>query len=597
MKAKKSKNREKWNTLLKFKKEYFTIIEHESYNDLPLNENKINLTRTPLVKNNFRTESIPDIFGGGEMTEHTFNEKIVDVLLFKPKTLKHKAPTMDEKTWLKKSVDTFNTAIVNRVTIVLEKNEDKTKLSIFNFSKSRQVGHRYFAKRSDDLHITFNHTTKNFFITISTFFKRRRNTHTTKNDFKKIRTILNGIATEDLLLKNTWYNTPDGHMERKPNNTQDIVELHHFIGQIEKILEEELSVKVCLTSLGEGLGKGIMEWFVKIWKIKVPNNYYYYLAVHYPGIRQLRKFKMNLGRAILYNKKLYGKYYVRLINQYGEYNLSDLYKMKCLLGDKYAKLVSKNFLKISHFCEDSKFAFIEDDAERPSLNLTKHEKLNLINLLKYTDDPHFLSILYDHLQIKNSLVGYGIQRTIKAKTLQHFNNEHSEWSDLVHLCQRNEQTTYHYKNNFLSHMEQDIKSENEKYRVKILNSDLEYFNEGQVQSNCVITYLDRHTSIIVSVRKGHINAIDRMTCEFTHGNKRDNQPRLIQSRLRFNAIPKDEWVGIEDILRKRFVEFCKDNKLEKPKVEIYNKISGKKYNIGEINKRELTNNFIVDLPF
>jgi len=364
-----------------------------------------------------------------------------------------------------------------------------------------------------------------------------------------------------------------------------------------KILEEELSVKLNLTSFGEGLGKGIMEWFIKIWKIKVPNNYHYYLLVHYPGIRKLRKFKMNLGRAILHNKNLTGKYYVRLINQYGEYNLSDLYKMKSLLGEKYSKLVSKSFLKISRHCEDSKFSFSEEVQESLPLNLTKSEKLNIVRLLKQTNDPHFLSLIYDHLSIKNSLQGYGMKRTIKSKTLDHFNQEHTDWSNLVHLCQRNEETTYYYTPNFISHMEQDIKWETAKYSVKILNTDLEYFKEGQIQSNCVRTYLNKYNSIIVSVRKDNLNSIDRMTCEFTHGNKTNNKPRLIQSRLRFNSLPKEEWVKIEEALIKRFDEFCNYNKLEKPKVEIYNKISGKKYNIGEISKREITNNFIVDLPF
>ena len=382
MKAKKSKNREKWNTLLKFKKEYFTIIEHYSYNDYPTHPTYEGATRTPLVKNNISYETVPDFFNEGKETKHKFNNKEVEILLFKPKAIKKPTPLIDEKTWLKKSVDMLNTAIVNRVTIVLEKNEDKTKLSIFNFSKSRQVGHRYFAKRSDDLHITFNHKTKNFFITKSTFFKRCRNTHTTKNDFIKIRTILNGMAAEDLLLKNTWY---EGHMQRQPNNTKDILELHDFISKMEHTLEEELNVKLNLTSFGEGLGRGIMEWFIKTWKIKVPNNYHYYLLVHYPGIRQLRKFKMNLGRAILHNKNLHGKYYIRLINQHGEYNLSDLCKMKNLLGERYSKLVSKNFLKISSHCEDSKFfAFNEDIHESLPLNLTKYEKLNIIKLLKHT---------------------------------------------------------------------------------------------------------------------------------------------------------------------------------------------------------------------
>ena len=86
---------------------------------------------------------------------------------------------LGEKEWLEKSVQVLNSALVRRTTVVLEKNEDKVKLSMFNFRKSRQVGHRYFAKGSKDIHITFNLKTKNFYITNSHFAHRRRTTSTT----------------------------------------------------------------------------------------------------------------------------------------------------------------------------------------------------------------------------------------------------------------------------------------------------------------------------------------------------------------------------------------------------------------------------------
>jgi len=114
----------------------------------------------------------------------------------------------------------------------------------------------------------------------------------------------------------------------------------------------------------------------------------------------------------------------------------------------------------------------------------------------------------------------------------------------------------------------------------------------------------------MSVRKGHIDAVDRMTCEFTHGSKSDptssfsgerikeyNHPQLIQSRLKFNSTPKDEWIEIKEILRKRFSEFCNTQKLERPKIEVYNKLTGKKYDTSEVNKKQYRNNMILDLPF
>ena len=607
MRTKKSKLKESWTTLLKFKKEYFTIIEHCPYNDLPLNEDNINLTRTPLVKNNFRTELIPDIFGDGEVTKHRFNEKIVDVLLFKPKSSSSDKNSVNEKTWLKKSVDLLNTAIVNRITIVLERNNNKVKLSIFNFSKSRQAGHRYFAKKSDDLHITFNIKTKNFFITKSTFSNRKRSVSTTKNDFNKILNLLNKISLEDLLLKNTWY---DGHMDRKPNNQKDIIGLRDFMCLVEKKLNEELNVKFDLSSFGSGLGRGIMAWFIKVWRIKVPNNYYPYLLCHYPGIRNLRKHKMNLGRAVLINKGLFGKYYIKLINDSKTYNLTDLKKLEWLLGTSYCKLVPKRFLQLTSCNFDGK-GHEPDLATRPP-NLTKYEKLNLIKLMSRSLLPDLLNLIEDHIRIKNKLMNFGMDVKIKCKNIKQFTNEHSEWSDLIHLCERNKQTTYSYDHDFIETMEKPIMYMNTlegniiKYDVTLLKTDLEYFNEGQYQQHCVRTYLDKYDSMIFSVRGHSESEYKRMTVEFDYGNenlKDYRRPGIVQAQMKFNQKPNGEWLEILNELNSRFKNF---KNLKKPKIEIYNKLTRKKIvfdrDKGELPPKELLrmgreNIMVDDLPF
>ena len=605
MKPKNSKKREKWTTLLRFQKEYFNIIEHYPYNNLTLiNHQDWNtggpktFTRTPLVKKFKRTETYPDIFNGKKEITHTYNDKEVDVIFFTPKQGWHDPPQLEEKEWLKKSVEILNSAVVNRVTIALEKNEDKVKLSIFKFSKSRMAGHRYFAKRSDDLHITFNTTTKNFFITKSDFLNRRRNTNTTKNDFLKIRTILNQIDVKQLLTATTWF---EGHMN--PNNSQDtntVTQLTNFMSDVGKKLEKELKVKTNLSVFGEGIGELLMDWFVKVRKIKVPNDYHYYLPYHYPGIRELKKFNMNLGRTILNNKGLNGKYYVKLINTYGGYNLTDLMNIKNIFGEKHCKLVPKEFLKISSYTPDVKINLFNESPIYNSKMTDNREKLNLIKILKNINDPHFITQIYDHLQMKTVLGSYGLKKRIKSYTEEKFHEEHQEWAELIHQCERNEQTTYQYQDNFIINMEKDINYEETNYKVKVLSNDLEYFNEGQVQSHCVRSYLDRYESIIVSVRKDNLDSMERMTCEFTHNveNLKDYSPaRLIQTRMKYNKLPKGEWKKIEEKLNKRFIGFLKHNKLKKPKIELYNKISNIKYDGYKVKRPYLNNILLEDLPF
>ena len=576
MKSKTTKKKHNWTTLLTFKREYFTIIEHQSFNELTLvgdlNEVAVpheikTISRTPFVKDkdNFR---------------------VVDVVFFTPKDKwSEGSPVIDEKTWIDKSLDIFSSAMVSRVTVALEKNEDKIKLSLFRFSKQRRVGHKYFSKRSDDLHITFNTTTKNFFITDSRFLNRKRSTVTTKNDFMKIISVLNPLSTKGLL-------STDGYRENQQQKDIDNEELILFMKQIEKTLQKELKVKNDLSYFGEGMGKLLMDWFVKVRKIKVPNDYYYYLSRHYPGIRKLNKFKMNLGRAILDNKNLVGKYYIKLINTHGGYNLNDLVMLKITFGENHTKLIPKNFLKISANSSDSKQNLEANPIDHIN-SLKSREKLNLIKVIKEVDDPFFISQIFDHIYAKKRLNGLGLEKNINCTTLNQFNQEHQNWAELINLCERNEETTYHYQNNFINEMEKNMIVKENTYKVKVLDSDLEYFNEGQVQSHCVRTYLSRYDSIVVSVRQESLNSVNRMTCEFKHG-----ELNISQTRMKHNKLPVGDWLEVTEKLEVRYKEFCLRNTLEKPKIEIYNRITNMKYD-GYKSDRGVTYGNIAqeDLPF
>ena len=527
--GKKRNNKENWETILKYKQEYFDAVEFEEYN--PIHPIAPRMTSTPYVKNKKKKENVFD-FVKGIGKEITVVDKEIEICNFTPKP--NPLECYDEKSWLEKSVNIFNSAVINRTTIVLEKNKDKVKLSIFKFAKSRKVGHRYFAKYSEDLHITFNTTTKNFFITNSTFLNRKRITSTTKNDFAKIVKVINKLEYGNILSKRVFL---EELQPQTKTNKLHIVDLKEFFKKVEDHLCLNTGVKFNLSKegIGDGIGRGILSWFIKVWKIKVPNHYYHYLLCHYPGIRNLRKYKMNLGRAVLGNKELNGKYYIKLINEPSPYNLTDLKKLERLLGARYAKMVPKQFLRLSSNYLDSKYY---DDYEHKPVDLTKYEKLNLIKVLGDVEDPHFLSYIDDHITTKNKLKGFGVDVKIKCKNKKQFNEEHHQWADLVHLCERNKETIYHYDPTFLESIEKPIthlyKGTRTKYEIKILRTDLEYFNEGQYQHHCVRTYLDRYDSIIISVRRDHTTNPKRMTVEFGFGNhtiKDYSAPRMLQAQL------------------------------------------------------------------
>ena len=91
---------------------------------------------------------------------------------------------MKEEEWNKKAFNKLTHNIVNRVTLVLsELPGNKLKLSLFRFRKEKRAGFQNFKKNSDDIHITINKDTKNWFFTRTMFSNRKRNVSTSKNPF------------------------------------------------------------------------------------------------------------------------------------------------------------------------------------------------------------------------------------------------------------------------------------------------------------------------------------------------------------------------------------------------------------------------------
>ena len=528
-----------------------------------------------------------------------FKTRQIDIGHFTPQG---KSQVVNEEKWLAESFNYLNSVWTNRVTLVLEENHDKLKFSIFKFAKKRQVGHKYFGKVSEDIHLTFNKTTKNFFITTSKFFNRKRHTSTRKNSVLDLKNTINTISFNFFMQKLISLSTTES-LSSLDYDLDTHPQLKKFIKKLQRTLNDKLKVKFNFNEgIGPGLVKGTLDWFVKERKIKVPNDYYNYMFNHYPGIRKLKKYKNNLGRAILDNMELKGKYYIKLINTHGGYNLTDLITLKKILGPKFVKLIPLSFLKLTNYQKDSKENIIQFNPDHPfgwnlKLSLHKTEKLNLLKLLKdVANTPQyavtFLRQLEDHLRIR-------------SKNLEHFNMTHTEWSNLIHIYQRNIETHYLYSSKFLKELEEPIIINNKEYEVKVLKNDKDYFEEGQIQHHCVRSYLDRYDSIIVSVRNKS-DVLERMTVEFkgesSHSGYRDSIKdyrgrTMVQSQMKFNQPPIGEWEKVRSTIHHTFMNL---KNIESPEIMQYNKITGKKLKFtqyhGKIDGERFDFNE-TDLPF
>ena len=80
------------------------------------------------------------------------------------------------------------------------------------------------------------------------------------------------------------------------------------------------------------------------------------------------------------------------------------------------------------------------------------------------------------------------------------------------------------------------------------------------------------------------------------------EPRMVQAKMKYNHEPTGDWKELIKKLNKRFKGI---KKIEKPKIEVYNKISGQKNTLDSSNikttlpllHRENQFNYEDDLPF
>jgi hypothetical protein len=538
-----------WELIKREKIEVFKLTEHFDFNDLDM---RLELSRFNIGRAITSTPYVKKTKGGN---------KHVEIGYF---TKKQCFDTVVEKEqWLKDSFVLFNSASVSRNTIVLEKNEDKVKLSIFRFYKHRRVGHKFFKKENSAIHVTFNKKTKNFFITKSNFLNRRRSVVTNKNNFYSLGTLKSLIENNLTLF----------------TGKKSISVIQEFLNT----LSLELNVQPCF---GNNIIELTLKWFVKVRGIKAPNNYAHYMINHYPTIRVLKKNKMNLIRSVMQNNNLEGKFYVKLLNL-KDCNLTDLVVLENLLGSNYVKEINLDILARSNNFFDYK-GRSKDELEiliNANINLNtinKNEKRNIVKIFNSFDDNNgklfdgsFLSVLLDHIRIKNKLMTYGIDKKIKAKDILVFNDEHYEWSELLTKCENNIITEYIYPKEFLEHIEKEIVLDGETYFVKVLKNNLDYVMEGTTQNHCVGTYVNSYKSIIISVRKNDIKGLERMTCEFLPNCKSsNNEPNLVQARMKFNNQPKDNWDVVKRLVRKEFLDYCcvKTNKI-RPTISVTNSIN------------------------
>jgi hypothetical protein len=381
------------------------------------------------------------------------------------------------------------TCYLIRTTIVVERNDEKVSLKLFNFSKARNVGKPYFTKSSLIYFITYKFKENIFYYgeLKNGNSKKRRTSMVRKNYFCSPTGTFTKIAT---ILKNMLYSY---------NTTLEFNDIWStvkktFCSQIENLNYNET----------ENIEILIYKFYLESRNIKIPNNWKAYLKkVPLPSKRLLKKFDNKLVDCFMFNKKLNGDKFKKIlhelnyINEYYYSHIENFFGRDLVRNQPIEAL--KSLLSINT-------PFVNFGVNFLSKNETKKALQTLIDMVNNGDE---LISFNDHLRMYNELSEYEkIKWTANDKKT--FFNEHLNWSEKLTSIKKG---TYirEYNQNLVNY----IQSFNiDGYYAKVLLTSYDYEDESFTQHNCVRTYIERPESFIISFRKNDITSNIRASIEY-----------------------------------------------------------------------------------
>jgi hypothetical protein len=449
-----------------------------------------------------------------------------------------------EEVYLKNYSNLLTGCYLNRNLYVIEENDDKIALKVFNYRNYREVGKRYFKTRKTIYYLTFNYKRKLFY-TGEAAFKRKQ-----KIGFKCKINITN--------LFNTFVYSPLS--QRYTEGNSDTI-FNIFLNRI----IEKLGLNI---ELNKKPKEKYYEIILQNGKIKYPNAFLKFSEMFAP-FKDVRKHGANLVTWLMKKHNLKGRKIKSLFNRYDNIDLNSLYQLYNILGqDLFNKINDEVFMteKIysdyNHICEG-----IPAD-----LFLTKKEKENIVLLLNETKSENFINLLRDHLSFKIKLENYGENVKLLAKNRHEFNREHSEWATLIDSYSNGHITRFYGEDSLL--VEDQIFTNDFTYFPILFKTTEDYQGESAHQQNCVRTYSEKAYCFIVSLRKGDKDSPERATIEYQF--TRDGLRRS-QTLGKYNQMLTDEWIEPVDDLDKRLDYLFKKGFINLP-------IMTKKYKNGRINR-------------
>ena len=509
-------------------------------------------------------------------------------------------------------VDVTTYTIERRVTV----DGPKIKIVLDVYKKNRKVNHKFFRKTMTKSVLIINTDKGNFTVGTINKMGKRRSTKFTTNSIDRL--IVNGCDMFKVPTHSMFWDTeksPTNHTFKSYLETFNDEEF--YCGINSELLKKDLRLddeRLKLDFINEvSLMYSPKDFESSLWldtrimiilnfmfkkEIKCSDKPYKYLIRYYPTEKFLKKNDRKLMVSIADSMGLNYPIIVKLLHQWPDLDIINLSsQLKRVMGDGFIKYMnSLDFEKINK--------------ERVSLSLqvgqsskhnhtyvgdtqlvtpTKTESSNIIKIINKSITDERLSNtntgpIFDHMKMITEILSWtGVRYYLNSNSLRGFLTEHSVLSKTYRRVRRNSEIVRRYNEDILDVIEKPYINNVGEYQIRILKTQTEFEDEGEIMDHCVAGYANRSHSLIISVIES--SSTDRVTLEYV---KHD----LIQSKSHRNQPPPERFEEVIDEITKR-VSKIKNRYLE-AEIDIFMKKNG--VTLSEKYSREL-DELNINLPF
>jgi hypothetical protein len=416
-----------------------------------------------------------------------------------------------------------------KVTVVIEKTEEKISLKMFFNYKQRSPGKHWFRR-----------TRSMQFITLNTRTGLLYTGHIGKlGNKKKIKTIHTNKFWGDIssVFESAAHAISNSHNETKGIESEL---LYTFVKEIPDWKYFEPGNVPKLT------GQQFYEYYLTKKGVKIPDNFKIFKTYNLiPPTKLFRKVKNKFIDAVMLYNDISGDAVRKILH---EVNKSvptiAIYKFIVSIVGKDRLHQRPDLVRKFLTYDGTDYHFAKDYSQ----GMSDQEKANAFKCL-ISSDIH-VRTLRDHALFLNYLKEKELNYVWKAKNENDFVLEHKLFSDEYDRLKHGI-TDRIYPEVYQDYFKEGLKVGDLKYGVYLLDSQYSYYHESDYQQNCVKTYIQKPDAFIFSVRQGK----ERATVEYNIAASADEWfVDRVQFLGRFNKKLDENWEEVLSLLDDRVKE-------------------------------------------